>query len=96
MILNGLGFTNRRLYLTHQFFENKPIEILLDEAIQASDISDYTLGHALDEIADYGASRLFGEVAFEIALENNLLDSLNHLDSTSLSVHGEYANAKEG
>ena len=21
MILNGLGFTNRRLYLTHQFFE---------------------------------------------------------------------------
>jgi transposase len=25
MILNGLGFTNRRLYLTHQFFETKPI-----------------------------------------------------------------------
>ena len=23
MILNGLGFTNRRLYLTHQFFEWK-------------------------------------------------------------------------
>ena len=23
MILNGLGFTNRRLYLTHQFFETK-------------------------------------------------------------------------
>lgn len=96
MILNGLGFTNRRLYLTHQFFENKPIELLLDEAIKASDITDYTLGHALDEIADYGASRLFGEVAFEIALGNNLLGSLNHLDSTSLSVHGEYTNADEG
>ena len=26
MILNGLGFTNRRLYLTPQFFESKPIE----------------------------------------------------------------------
>ncbi len=25
MILNGLGFTNRRLYLTHQFFKNKPV-----------------------------------------------------------------------
>jgi hypothetical protein len=24
MILNGLGFTNRRLYLTPQFFESKP------------------------------------------------------------------------
>ena len=35
MILNGLGFTNRRLYLTHQFFETKPTEILLDEPIKA-------------------------------------------------------------
>ena len=29
MILNGLGFANRRLYLTPQFFESKPIERLL-------------------------------------------------------------------
>ena len=90
MILNGLGFTNRRLYLTHQFFETKPVEILLDEAISAADITDYTLGHALDEIAAYGSSQLFGEIAFEIALENDLLGSVNHLDTTSLSVHGEY------
>ena len=90
MILNGLGFTNRRLYLTHQFFETKPVEILLDEEISASDITDYTLGHALDEIAAYGSSKLFGEVAFEIALENDLLGHLNHLDTTSISVYGDY------
>lgn len=90
MILNGLGFTNRRLYLTHQFFETKPVEILLDEEIGASDITDYTLGHALDEISTYGTSKLFGEIAFEIALENDLLGNLNHLDTTSISVHGEY------
>lgn len=30
MILNGLGFTNRRLYLTEQFFETKPVERLFD------------------------------------------------------------------
>jgi transposase len=30
MILNGLGFTNRRLYLTHQFFETKPVSRLLE------------------------------------------------------------------
>src|SRR5271163_3821332 len=59
MILNGLGFTNRRLYLTHQFFESKPVERLLDEAIESSDLTDYTLGHALDEIANYGSSQLF-------------------------------------
>lgn len=90
MILNGLGFTNRRLYLTHQFFETKPIEILLEEPICASDITDYTLGHALDEIASYGSSQLFGEIAFEIAVSNDLLGQVNHLDTTSLSVHGEY------
>jgi transposase len=95
MILNGLGFTNRRLYLTHQFFETKPTEILLDEPIKASDITDYTLGHALDEIATYGSSKLFGEVAFEIALENDLLGTLNHLDTTSIVVHGEYDKANQ-
>ena len=31
MIINGLGFTNRRLYLTHQFFESKPIAQLLGQ-----------------------------------------------------------------
>ena len=48
------------------------------------------MGHALDEIAAYGSSKLFGEIAFEIALENDLLGHLNHLDTTSISVHGEY------
>lgn len=90
MILNGLGFTNRRLYLTHQFFATKPIERLLDAPIQSSDITDHTLGHTLDEIAEYGASKLFGEVAFETALENDLLERINHLDTTSISLQGTY------
>ena len=29
MILNGLGFSNRRLYLVPQYFANKPVEHLL-------------------------------------------------------------------
>lgn len=90
MIINGLGFTNRRLYLTHQFFESKPIAKLLGQDLEAKDITDYTLGHALDDIAEYDASQLFAEIAFEIALEHKLLGSNNHLDTTSMSVHGEY------
>jgi len=86
MILNELGFTNRRLYLTPQFFESKR---LLDGNITARNLDDNALGKALDEISAYGSSRLFGEVAFEIALENNLLGSLAHLDSTSMSVEGD-------
>lgn len=90
MILNGLGFTNRRLYLTSQFFANKPVERLLGAPISAEDLTDYTLGHTLDDVAKYGASKLFGEVAYTIALENDLLGKLNHIDTTSLSVHGAY------
>lgn len=90
MILNGLGFTNRRLYLTPQFFETKPVERLLKEGIEAKDLDDHALGKALDEISAYGASKLFGEISFEIALENNLLGKTANLDTTSLSVEGEY------
>lgn len=88
MIINGLGFTNRRLYLMHQFFESKPVARLLGQNLEAKDITDYTLGHALDDIAEYDASQLFAEVAFEIALEHNVLRLNNHLDTTSISIHG--------
>jgi transposase len=95
MILNGLGFTNRRLYLTPQFFESKPVQCLLEESISAHHLDDNALGKALDEIYEYGANRLFGEIAFEIALENNLLGRLAHIDSTSMSVEGEYEQGSE-
>jgi len=90
LILNGLGFTNRRLYLTPQFFASKPVTRLLDAPLEAQDLNDSTLGHALDEMSAYGVSRLFGSVAFGIALEHRLLGGLAHLDTTSLSVSGEY------
>ena len=51
MILNGLGFTNHRLYLTPQFFENKPVVRMLGEPIDAASLTDHTLGQTLDEIA---------------------------------------------
>ena len=85
MIVNGLGFTNRRLYLTPQFFESKPVSDLFGKSLAAKDFNDHALGKALDEISAYGSSKLFGEIAFEIALENNLLGELAHIDSTSLS-----------
>lgn len=90
MIINGLGFTNRTLYLSHRFFASKPIERLLGVNLKAEDITDHALGCALDDIAEYGASKLFAEVAFEIALDNNLLDAVHRVDTTSLSVHGAY------
>ncbi len=50
MILNGLGLSNRVLYLTSRFFKEKPISILLNADIQSTDLIEHTLGHTLDEI----------------------------------------------
>src|SRR6266699_3248411 len=48
MILNGLGFSNRQLYLVPQYFENKPVEHLLGEGITADMLNDDCLGRTLD------------------------------------------------
>lgn len=95
MVLNGLGFTNRPLYLTPQFFESKPMEVLLGPGIEARHLHDDALGDALDAIAEYDASRLFAEVAHEIAIEEDLLSGLTHVDTTSFSVAGAYILSEE-
>jgi transposase len=47
MVLNGLGFANRRLYLTPHFFANKPTEHLLGEGVKPEVLNDDTLGKSL-------------------------------------------------
>src|SRR5262244_1906893 len=48
MLLNGLGFANRRLYLVSQFFKTKPVEHLLGLGITAEDLNDECLRRPLD------------------------------------------------
>ena len=40
MVLNGLGFSNRQLYLVPQFFATKPVALLLDEGVTAEGLND--------------------------------------------------------
>ncbi len=90
MIINGLGYTGRTLYMSNQFFANKPLERLLGANIRAEDLTDHTLAHGLDDLSAYGVDKLFMEVAMEIAIEHDLLSKVNHLDTTSLSLEGSY------
>lgn len=96
MIINGLGFTGKPLYLTPKFFANKPVERLLGKGIEAEDLNDNSLGKALDEIAAYGATQAFAHTAFGIALDNQLLGEALRLDSTSMAMEGEYNQKEEG
>src|SRR5947199_9933097 len=48
MILNGLGFANRQLYLVPQYVANKPIEHLLGDGITADMPNSDCLGPSLE------------------------------------------------
>jgi len=96
MIINGLGFMNTRLYMFPEFLENKPVDRLLGDGLIAEDFNDDALGRALDVIHEYGTNQLFSEIAFPIAIEQKLMGTSIHLDSSSLSVHGEYTEEDEG
>lgn len=95
MVLNGLGFMNSRLYMTPHFFEDKPVAQLLGAEIEAEHLNDDCLGRCLDKIASYGVTKLYSELAFEIALEKNLLSQRLHLDSTSFVLYGRYENEED-
>ena len=91
MILNGLGFLNDRLYMHTDFFENKPVARLLGANVCAENFTDDALGRCLDDIYKYGSSELFADIALEIGQEQGLLGRTQHIDTTSLSVYGDYA-----
>ena len=63
MILNGLGFVNRALYLMPHFFKDKPVERLLGDDIEAEHLNDDTLGRALDAIYVDDPEALYGQLA---------------------------------
>ncbi|MCO6428182.1 MAG: DUF4277 domain-containing protein [Nitrosomonas communis] len=63
MILNGLGFTQRVLYLTPHFFRNKPAGHLIGEGITAAQLNDNLLDRTLDAIHAYGCSSFYSQLA---------------------------------
>jgi transposase len=95
MVLNGLGFVNRTLYLMPHFFKDKPIGRLLGEGIEAEHLNDDTLGRALDTIYAYGAEQLYGQLAAQSVKRLELSCDIGHIDSTSFHVDGDYNSGQE-
>jgi transposase len=95
MLLNGLGFSNRRLYLVSQFFATKPVEHLLGPGITADMLHDDCLGRTLDWLYDHDPTALFAGIASQARQRFGLAARQVHVDTTSFSVNGEYAAAQE-
>ena len=90
MVLNGLGFSNRRLYLVSQFFMHKPIERLLGPGILAEDVNDDCLGRALDWLTAHDLTALFAGVAYQARRRFGVAAEAVHVDTTSFAVEGAY------
>ena len=90
MVINGLGFTSRPLYLEAQFYEGKPIERLLGRQCESVEISDDRLGRALDRCYESGCDALFASIALKAAVKQNVDKTFRHLDTTSMEVDGAY------
>ena len=90
MVLNGLGFSNRRLYLVPQFFAHKPIERLIGPGITAEDLNDDCLGRALDWLTAHDLTALFAGLAHQARRRFGVGAGVVHVDSTSFAVEGAY------
>jgi transposase len=90
MIINGLGFSNRPLTLTPQFFTNCPVDLFFRPGVFAEDFNRFKLGRALDELHAYGCTSLFSQVAENVCKQEQISTQNIHLDTTSFSLTGEH------
>src|SRR5215467_2039136 len=90
MILNGLGFANRPLSLSPQFFANKPLDLLFRPGVKAEMFNRFKLGRTLDEVNTYGSDLLLSEMALVGGRQEAIDQRFNHLDTTSFSLTGDY------
>ena len=90
MIVNGLGFANRPLSLTPQFFANKPLDLLFRPGVCADLFNRFKLGRSLDDVSSYGCDLLLSELALAVCAQEGIAQRFNHLDTTSFSLTGDY------
>lgn len=90
MIINGLGFCTSPLYMSEQFFLDTPVDILIGENLKAEHFNDDALGRTLDALSQFGTTKLFCRIAFDLVKVLNLFGSTLHLDTTSIALFGIY------
>lgn len=68
MVLNGLDFIERRLYLFPDFFYDTALSQLVGDGITRDHLNDDVFGRTLDAIAEYGPTDLFNQIVAECLL----------------------------
>ncbi|MBT6843220.1 MAG: IS1634 family transposase [Candidatus Melainabacteria bacterium] len=95
MIVNGLGFTTKPLYLTPMFFEDTAVETIFGDGIKAEDFSDDSLGRCLDKMSEFGIEEIFSRIAYQACKKFAVDTRFQHLDTSVMQLEGEYDTATE-
>ena len=90
IILNGLGFVSRALYLFPQFFKDKATEHLLGDGIEPKHLNDDKIGRVMDKLYQLDVSGIFLLISLAAVKKFGVSTENSHLDATSLSVEGQY------
>lgn len=90
MVLNGLGFSSRALYLMPDFLHNKPVDVLIGPGLVAEDFNDDSLGRSLEALYTAGITEVFAQVAARALRVYGIEHRFVHVDSSSFHLHGEY------
>ena len=90
ILMNGLGFVSKPLYLFSQYFDDKGIKILLGEDVESDYINDDKIGRVMDKLYKYGLNNLFIEIVLSVIKKFEIDIKYSHLDATSFHLHGKY------
>ncbi|HLP90259.1 MAG TPA: IS1634 family transposase [Nostocaceae cyanobacterium] len=90
MIINGLGFVSKPLYMFPEYFETISCEHLIGAGIKPEYLNDDKLGRVMDKLFIKGLDTIFFIIALKAAQKFGVSLSTSHLDSSSMHVHGEY------
>ena len=90
MILNALGFIGRALYMTPDYLNNKPVDLLIGPDVRATDFNDDALARCLDDLYAAGITEVFYKVAAHALQVYGIQSKFVHLDSSSFHLHGAY------
>ena len=90
MILNGLGFVSKPLYMFPKYFESIPCEHLIGSGVKAEYLNDDKLGRVMDKLFIKGLETIFLSITLNVVKKFQISLLTSHLDSSSIHLHGEY------
>lgn len=90
MILNGLGFVSKPLYMFPKYFETIACEHLIGAGVKPEYLNDDKLGRVMDKLFIKGLNTIFLKIALNAVKKFNISLLSSHLDSSSMHVHGQY------